>query len=433
MAFSLYNRVLRSDFLEPNCYTFPSLIKACCGIDFKCIGNSVMIGKVIHCHVVKFLGVECEDDQFVLASLVNLYAKIGDLRACRYIFEMISEPDLVMWNTMISAYGGGGVEGDGEECDVGVCIDALYVFDEMQRYGVKPNEKTLVALISACGRVGALSQGIWAHAYLIRNELEMNVYVCTSLIDMYAKCGYLDVAYQMFLSMVKRDTLCYNAMIGGFALHGCGRMALECFEQMKVEGLFSDDVTILMVLCGCSHAGFVNEAYRIIESMDKVYSIKPKVEHYACLVDLLGRAGRLSEAEHCVRSMPIKPNAAIWRSLLSAATIQGSYKIGEMALENLIQLEPKTSGNYVLLSNIYARISRFDDVKRIRKLMKDNAVEKIPGSSLIEMDGEVHEFLIGDTTHPRSNEIYEKLEEIYHMLQGYRHNTKTKEILFYTE
>ncbi|KAL9690592.1 hypothetical protein QQ045_010996 [Rhodiola kirilowii] len=422
VAFSLYRRILSTEGVEPNCYTFPSLIKSCFQHRwFEC-------GKLLHCHLVKFIGVEC--DQFVLASLVNLYAKIGDLSSCRYIFEQISVPDLVTWNTVISAYACGRLASGCGDWDVGLSMDALYMFDEMQRRGVRPNEKTMVALISACAGVGALSQGVWAHAYLIKNDLEINVYVSTSLIDLYAKCGCLDLAYQMFVEMPNRDTLCYNAMIGGFAVHGCGRKALELFKRMSLDGLVPDDVTVMVVLSGCSHAGLVDEGYVIFESMDLVYGIEPKVEHYACLVDLLGRAGRLWEAEQCVNTMPMKPNAVVWRSLLGAARVHGSCEIGEVALENLIQLEPETSGNYVLLSNIYASMARVDDVKRVRKLMKDTAVDKMPGISLVDLNGVVHEFLMGDTTHPQSKEIYEKLEEMNHRLHEYGHKAKTKEVMF---
>uniref|UniRef100_A0A7N0TEM1 Pentatricopeptide repeat-containing protein n=1 Tax=Kalanchoe fedtschenkoi TaxID=63787 RepID=A0A7N0TEM1_KALFE len=339
-------------------------------------------------------------DQFVLASLVNLYAKYGDMSTCRYIFNQISDPDLVTWNTVLTAYAGTPLAAGCGDWDVGFSMDALYTFHEMQRGQIRPDEKTMVAVISACANVGALRQGAWAHSYMLKNDLEMNVHVGTSLIDMYVKCGCLDAAYQMFVKMPKRDTLCFNAMIGGFAVHGYGQRALEVFERMNVEGLVPDDVTIVVVLCGCSHAGLVEEGYKIFDSMDGAYGIEPKVEHYACLVDLLGRAGRLSEAEQCVHTMPMKPNAVVWRSLLGAARVHGSLEIGEVALENLIQLEPETTGNYVLLSNIYANMDRFDDVKRVRKLMKDNAVDKMPGSCFVEMDGAIYEFLMGDPTCP---------------------------------
>jgi pentatricopeptide repeat protein len=300
----------------------------------------------------------------------------------------------------------------------------------MQSSSIRPNEVSIVALVSACADLGALSQGAWAHTYVLKNNLKLNRFVGTALLDMYSKCGCLDLAYQLFDQLRKRDTSCYNAMIGGFAVHGNGHRALSLYERMRLEGLVPDDVTFVVTMCACSHAGLVVEGCEIFESMKEVYGIEPKLEHYGCLVDLLGRAGRLKEAEERVRTMPMHPNAILWRSLLGAARVHGNLEIGEVALKHLIQLEPETSGNYVLLSNMYASIDRWDDVNRIRKLMKDHGINKMPGSSLVEIGGAMHEFLMGDKTHPYSKEVYLKLEEINRRLSEYGHKPRTKEVLF---
>ncbi|XVF63033.1 hypothetical protein PTKIN_Ptkin09bG0056300 [Pterospermum kingtungense] len=309
-------------------------------------------------------------------------------------------------------------------------MEALYLFNEMQVSLVKPSEVTLVALIGACANLGALSQGLWAHVYVLKYSIKLNHYVGTALIDMYSKCGCLGLASQLFDQLPERDILCYNAMIGGFALHGYGHRALQLYEQMKFQGLVPDDVTFIVTMCACSHVGLVEEGCKIFESINEDYGKKPKLEHYGCLIDLLGRAGRVQEAEIKLREMPMKPNAILWRSLLGAARVHGNLEVGEVALKQLLELEPETSGNYVLLSNMYASTDRWEDVKRVRKLMKDQGINKMPGSSLVEVNGAMHEFLIGDRTHPRRREIHLKLEEVGTRLQKYGYKPRTKEVLF---
>ncbi|GAB4843315.1 hypothetical protein Ancab_013280 [Ancistrocladus abbreviatus] len=238
------------------------------------------------------------------------------------------------------------------------------------------------------------------------------------------------MASQLFDEFPQKDKLCYNTMIRGFASNGYGHLALELFERMKQQGLAPDDVTLVVTISACSHAGLVEEGHQLFESMEKDYGIKPKLEHYGCLVDLLGRAGWLQEAIEQIQRMHMKPNATLWRSLLGAARMHGNLEVGEVALQHLVELEPETSGNYVLLSNMYARINKWDDVNRVRRLMKDRGVFKMPGSSLIEIGGAMHEFLMGDKTHPRSKEIYIKLEEMNIRLQEYGHIPRTTEVLF---
>ncbi|KAI4345699.1 hypothetical protein L6164_012799 [Bauhinia variegata] len=385
IAFSLYNRILSHRTLKPNSFTFPSLFKAC-GSD-----PWFLYGPALHTHVLKFL--EPNYDRFVQASLLNFYAKFGKLHASRYLFDQISEPDLATWNSILAAYTHKTRAGpcySTDSVDADMSFEALCLFNEMLESQIRPNEVTLVALISACSNLGALSQGTWAHAYLLRNNLKLNRFVGTALVEMYSKCGCLNLAYQLFDKLSERDTFCYNAMIGGFALHGHGHQALELYNKMKLEGLAPDGATILVTMFACSHVGLVEKGRKILESMKEVHGLEPKLEHYGCLVDLVGRAGQVKEAEKIVREMPMKPNAILWRSLLGAARLHGNLEIGEIALKHLIVLEPETSGNYVLLSNMYASIGRWDDVKRVRKLMKDQSVNKMPGFSLVEINGAMH-------------------------------------------
>lgn len=310
------------------------------------------------------------------------------------------------------------------------CIEVLFLFNEMQMSLIRPNEITLVGLIGACADLGALTQGLWAHAYLQKHGLELNCFVGTSLIDVYSKCGCINLAAQVFDSLPKRDTKCYNSMIRGLAIHGLARPAIELFNNMGREGVSVDDVTFVVTMCACAHAGLVDEGRRCFDSIKEVYGIEPKIEHYGCLVDLLGRAGWLDEAHEVVLKMPMMPNSVLWRSLLGASRIHGNKELGELALGHLIELEPESGGNYVLLSNIYANMSHWEDVRSVRKVMKDKGINKIPGHSLIEMDGEIHEFIIGDRAHPKSREIYAMLDEMGRKLLAHGHRPNTQEVLF---
>ncbi|KAJ8765416.1 hypothetical protein K2173_013174 [Erythroxylum novogranatense] len=392
IAFSLYNRILLSrTSIKPNSFTYPSLFKACASQPW------VRYGLALHNHVLKFL--ESEYDGYVQASLINYYANCGRLGVARYLFDQITDPDLPTWNSILSAY-------SRIDSDNGMVVDTfgtLVLFKEMQDSLVRPNEITLVALISACGNLGALSQGVWAHAYVVKNGLRLNHYIGTALIGMYSHCGCLELARQLFDQLPQRDRLCYNAMIGAFAIHGYGHRALDLYEKMKLEGLAPDNVTFVVTMSGCSHVGLVEKGCKIFESIKEVYGIEPTVEHYGCIVDLLSRAGRLREAEEkTLARLHLAP----------------------------VRTRAKTGGNYVLLSNMYAGIDKWEDVKSMRKLMKHQGITKIPGTSLVEVGGAIHEFIMGDRTHPFLDDIHLKLEEISFSLQEYGHKPSTKEVLF---
>ncbi|KAK4775688.1 hypothetical protein SAY87_023649 [Trapa incisa] len=435
LALSHYLRILASGrglpapLLFPNSFTYPSLFKLC--RTYRLLDH----GHAIHAHALKFL--DPPFDHFVQSSLLCFYAITGRIDIVRILFDQIEDPDLACWNSVIDAY---------TRCDfvnkyIGITdtvggnsaelsSEALSLFVKMLTCGVRPNEMTAVAVIIACANSGALYQGKWIHRYILKNGLKMNVFVATALIDMYSKCGCLDLAYQLFDKMPHRDILSYNAMIGGFAIHGHGHRALELFDKMKHEGLMPDNTTFVVTLCACSHVGLVEEGRRVFRSIKEDSGIDPKMEHYGCLVDLLGRSGQLEEALETVQSMPMKPNAVLWRSLLGAARVQVNLEIGEVALKNLLQLEPEISGNYVLLSNMYAASSRWDDASKVRQSMKDHGIDKVPGMSLVEIDGTIHEFLTGDRAHPNSMEIYYKLEEINGLLQEHGHRARTRTVMF---
>lgn len=229
---------------------------------------------------------------------------------------------------------------------------------------------------------------------------------------MYSKSGRLDLAYQVFDKLPQKDTFCYNAMMRGLATHGDGHGALALFEEIIREGVQPDEVTFLMAMSACSHAGLVEDGRRCFDRMEEEFGILPKLEHYGCLVDILGRAGKLEEAEKLLRKMPMKPNGMLLRALLGACRIYSRLQIDEKVITKLIELEPNHGGNYVLLSNIYADFGKWDGAVMMRKEMKERGIGKSPGLSVVEIDGVVEEFSIGDQTHPQIKEIYEMIDQI---------------------
>uniref|UniRef100_A0A0E0MC24 DYW domain-containing protein n=1 Tax=Oryza punctata TaxID=4537 RepID=A0A0E0MC24_ORYPU len=303
----------------------------------------------------------------------------------------------------------------------------------MLSLAVRPNEITLVAVIGACSELGALGHGVWAHAYAVKRRLAVNCIVATALVEMYTGCGRLDLAEKVFTTASDRDTLCYNAMLHGLAIHGHGRAALTLFDIMRRAGVLVDGVTMLSVMCACAHAGLVDECLEYFDRMEIDFGIEPRIEHYGCVVDMLSRAGRLDYADKLIHEMPIAPNAAIYRSLIRACSIHGKLELGERMVAKLMRLEPDDSGNHVLISNFYARTNRWDDAKKTRKEMKSMGIDKNPGSSLVDINGVLHEFLVGDRTHPASKEIYAMVEEIETRLSEHGHRSSTSSVLFDVE
>ncbi|KAL3626340.1 hypothetical protein CASFOL_029889 [Castilleja foliolosa] len=419
IALSLYDQIHANPNLKPNNYTYPSL--------FKSLGAHQWFehGRSLHAHVLKFL--DPPYDNFVQASLLNFYSRCGRVDVARYFFDQIRKPDLATWNSILSAYARNFDHFDGNTSS---SMEVLKLFDQMQRSLVEPNEVTLVALITACAELGSLGQGFWAHVYVIRNGFSLNRFIGTALISLYANSGCLEFARKVFDEMPYRDKFCFNAMIRGLAIHGHGDEALDLFDMMRRAGFLPDDVTILAVMSACAHVGLVDEGRRYFESMTSVYGLEPKLEHYCCLVDLLGRAGLVEEAKERVLTIPMKGNAILWRSLLGAARVHGNLEIAEISLSKLIELEPDTSGNYVLLSNMYACLNRWDDVRRLRKLMRESGVDKTPGMSWVEVGGAMHEFVMGDTCHPRAKDIYVKLEEMNGKLREFGHQSRISEVMF---
>eukprot|EP01018_Ginkgo_biloba_P029369 Gb_08125 [translate_table: standard] len=277
----------------------------------------------------------------------------------------------------------------------------------------------MVSVLQACAKLRSLQQGRWVHDYIVRSGIESNVFVGNSLVAMYAKCGSIELACQVFDNMLMNDGTSHaqkkcgiwNAIIVGYGMHGYGKVALALFSQMTQTGLKPNDITFISVLSACSHASLMDEGWKYFKCMSEDYCVTPKVEHYSCMVDLLGRAGHLDEAEEFIQKMPVEPSAGVW-ALLGACRIHHNIELGERAAECLFVLDPEYDGLYVLLSNIYAASGRWDAVDKVRTMMKDRGLKKTPGCSLIEVNSKVHAFHVGDRLHPQCEKIYAILESL---------------------
>ncbi|KAK0578299.1 hypothetical protein LWI29_008305 [Acer saccharum] len=346
-----------------------------------------------------------ESDNYVVNSLTDTYGKCGHVKDATTIFKEFPVVDLMAFTSMITAYV---QDGQGEE--------ALKLYLEMQDREIKPDSFVCSSLLNACANLSAYEQGKQVHVHLIKLGFMSDTFAGNSLVNMYAKCGSIDDADRAFSEIPVRGIVSWSAMIGGLAQHGHGKDALQLFNQMLKDGVSPNHITLVSVLCACNHAGLVNEAKQYFQSMEKLFGIQPMQEHYACMIDLLGRAGKLDEAMELLNTMPFQANASVWGALLGAARIHKNIELGQHAAEMLFALEPNKSGTHVLLANIYASVGMWENVAMARRLMKDSKVKKEPAMSWVEVKDKVYTFIVGDRSHARTDEIYAKLDELRDLL-----------------
>lgn len=360
--------------------------------------QAIKVCEQVHAHSTKS-GIQ--SDTYVQNSLVDAYGKCGFLDDAVKIFRELSTRDLVAFTSLISAYA---QHGHGEE--------ALKLYLEMQEKGQKPDPFVCSSLLNACANLSAYEQGKQVHVHVVKFGFMSDVFAGNSLVNMYAKCGCIDDATRAFYKIPDRGVISWSAMIAGLAQHGHGKEALKLFNQMLRDGVMPNHITLVSVLCACNHAGLVDEGKRYFESMEASFGIKPTQEHYSCMIDLLGRAGKLEEAMDLVRKMPLEANASIWGALLGAARLHKNIELGRHAAEMLLTVDPDKSGTHILLANIYASVGMWENVAEIRQVMKDGRMKKEPGMSWVEVKDKVHTFIVGDRSHPRTDEIYAKLYEL---------------------
>lgn len=365
-------------------------------------------------------------------ALVTMYAKCGDVQSANYAFDLMPVKDIISWTAMISAFSqAGNVEKAGDyfnempERNVitwnsmlatyiqhGYWEEGLKLYIMMRRKGVKPDWITLATAISGCAYSAVLKLGNQITAQAEKSGFGLDVSVNNSIVTMYSRCGRIGEARKVFDSMITKDLVSWNAMMAGYAQSGQGREVIDIFESMLKMGFDPDHISYVSVLSGCSHSGLVPEGKHYFNMMTKDHGISPTYEHFASMVDLLGRAGLLEQAKGLISEMPLEPNAAIWGALLGACRIHGDTKLAEIAMKNLTELDAEDSGSYILLANMYSDFGKLEGVSDVRKLMRDKGVRKNPGCSWIEVDNRVHVFTVDDTSHPQIKEIYIMLEEI---------------------
>ncbi|GLU19873.1 hypothetical protein SLE2022_360960 [Rubroshorea leprosula] len=431
-AILLYQQMLHHS-VPHNAYTFPFLLKAC-----SCL-SALEETKQIHAHIIK-LGFG--SDVYATNSLIHVYAVSGSLKSACLLFERVFERDTVSWNSMIDGYARCGqmevayeIFKDMQTRNIiswttmisgylraGMHKEALNLFHEMQIAGVKPDKVALSSALSACAHLGALEQGRWIHTYVKRVKIEIDPILGCVLIDMYAKCGNLEEALEVFMKVKKKEVSVWTALISGYAIHGRGREALNWFMHMQEAGTKPNHVTFTAILTACSYAGLVEEGKTLFTSMERVHKLSPTVEHYGCMVDLLGRAGYLREAKMLIENMPVKPNAVIWGALLNACWMHKNVKLGKKIGKILIEEDPHHGGRYVHLASIHAVAGEWDQAVEARRKMKKQGVSKLPGCSAISLNGTIHEFLAGDMSHPQMSEIYKMWDKIAERLkeEGYK-------------
>ncbi|XP_078433537.1 putative pentatricopeptide repeat-containing protein At5g40405 [Wolffia australiana] len=442
-GFLFFRQILHSSGnLLPDNYTFTFLVRCCVGLP----SNSG--GAAVHAAALRrgFAG-----DSHVQSGLIHVYAELGLLDCCRRVYGEMGQPDLVSQTAMVAATARcGEIELAREMFDemptrdsvawnamiagfeqLGRPREALKVFLQMQTEGsAEINEATVVSVLAACGQIGALGCGRWAHHYVSKARLRMTVALGTALVDMYAKCGDMGRAMEVFDEMPERNVTTWSAAINGLALNGAGEDCLALFRRMEEEGPRPNEITFLALLRGCSSAGMVEQGLGIFDRMRGYYQVQPWQEHYGCLVDLYGRAGRLDEAAAVIESMPSEPHIGAWSALLSSCRTHNNKELGELAAFKITELEAKNDGAYVQLYNIYAGSGNWAAAGGVRDMMRTRGVSKEPGCSAVEISGKLHEFFSGDRSHSRQAELEAMAEEVARRLRAVGYVPATSLVMF---
>ncbi|CAN7140282.1 unnamed protein product [Brassica rapa subsp. narinosa] len=420
---ALYRRMI-DDSIMPDNYVTTSVLKAC----------DLEECREVHGHVLK-LGFG--SSRSVRLKLMEVYGRYGELDDAKKVFDEMPERDEVAATVMINCYSESGYMKEALELfkDVKVkdtvcwtaMIDglvrnkemnkALELFREMQMENVSVNEFTAVCVLSACSDLGALELGRWVHSFVESQRIKLSNFVGNALINMYSRCGDINEAKRVFKEMRDKDAVSYNTMISGLAMHGESFEAIKEFRDLVNRGFRPNQVSLVALLNACSHGGLLDIGIEVFNSMERVFDVEPQIEHYGCVVDLLGRVGRLEEAYRFIENMPMEPDHIMLGALLSACKIHGNVELGEKIAKRLIESEDSDSGTYVLLSNIYASSGKWKESNEIRGSMRDSGIGKEPGCSTIEVDNQIHEFLVGDTTHPEKEAIYQRLQELNRVLR----------------
>lgn len=425
-AFRMFRDLLMRDGIEPTSFTFGSVLIACADM------NSLRKGKEIHALAIA-LGLQ--SDTFVGGALVEMYCRYQDLVAAQMAFDEVIERDTATWNCLVSGYAHcdqienienllGKMKEDGFEPNVytwnGIIAGhvenehhdrAMQLFSEMLSLDLTPDIYTVGIILSACSSLATMERGKQVHAYAIRCGYDSDVHIGAALVDMYAKCGSLKHARLAYKRISNPDLVSQNAMLTAYAMHGHGKEGIAHFRRILASGFRPDHISFLSALSACVHAGSIKTGSEFFDLM-AYYDVKPSLKHYTCMVDLLSRAGELSEAYEFIKKIPVAPDSVMWGALLGGCVSHGNLELGQIAADKLIELEPNNTGNHVMLANLYAYAGRWSDLARTRQKMKDRRMHKSPGCSWIEDRDEIHKFRSSDRSHDRSEEIYAIIDSL---------------------
>ncbi|KAL9659675.1 hypothetical protein QQ045_024483 [Rhodiola kirilowii] len=389
-------------------------------------------GELVHGYVVKG---GLEDYLFVKNALISMYGKHGNPKTAHRVFLEMEARSLVTWNALISSYAECGLGDEAfavfSELDKSECInpnviswsavisgfglmdktdESLDLFRKMQLSGVLANVVTLCSVLRVCANSATLRMGKEIHGHGIKALTDTNILVGNSLLNMYMKCGSLRIGHLVFERITGTDLISWNSLIDGYGIHGFGAQALETFNKMIKSRVMPDAVTFVALLSACGHAGLVDEGRRLFHQMTTEFNIEAQLEHYACIVDILGRGGFLEEASVIVQNMPMVPNEWVWGALLNSCRMHRDVDIAETIASRIFQLHPETTGSYMLMSNIYASNERWEDSARTRISARTNGLKKVPGQSWIEVNKSVHVFQAGHVVEKALESVYEILK-----------------------
>ncbi|XP_028102736.1 pentatricopeptide repeat-containing protein At4g01030, mitochondrial-like [Camellia sinensis] len=483
---------------KPNSSSITSVLEAISELSF------LNLGKEIHSYVIRN---GPDYDVYVGTSLLDMYVKNNNLTYAQAVFNGMKNRNVFAWNSLISGYSfkgqfkdavkllnqmdnerikpdlvtynglvsGYSMWGHNKEAlamihqikvsglipnvvtwtalisgcaQKGNYKDALEFSIQMQGEGIRPNSATISSLLQACAGLSSLQNGKEIHCVGIRNSFTEDVFVTTALIDMYSKCGSLNTAHEVFRTIQRKTLASWNCMIMGFAIYSRGKEAISIFDEMRAAGVQPDAITFTALLSGCKHSGLINEGWKYFDFMKADYNIIPTIEHYSCMVDLLGRAAYLDEAWDFIETMPMLPEATVWCALLGSCQICENLELAERAAKRLFKFEPHNPANYVLMMNSYATLNRWEDTDCVRELMMDvTAGAKIGHAwSWIQINQMVHMFYTRGKAHPDEGEIYFELYQLISQMkrlgyvpdikcvyQNIDHVEKEKVLLTHTE
>uniref|UniRef100_A0A7N0TLG9 DYW domain-containing protein n=1 Tax=Kalanchoe fedtschenkoi TaxID=63787 RepID=A0A7N0TLG9_KALFE len=404
-AFSLLIEMRRQGMVFSE-FTVSSVLCACAA------NNSLLVCQQLHAFALK--AAMCWANVFVATALVDVYAKCGSIDEAAVLFESMEDRSEVTWSSLMAGF----VQNE-------LFDEALALFHRSQMTGLEYNQFMISSAVCACAGLAVLDGGKQVHGLLCKTGYDINIFVASSLVDMYAKSGSIHDAYAVFVRVEEKNNVLWNAMIAGFSRHAHSLETMITFEKMQQSGLHPNEVTYVSVLSVCSHMGLVEQGRKYFALMLKEDKTTHNVLHYSCMVDILGRSGLVCEAMDLIKTMPFDATASMWGSLLSSCRTHGNVALAETASRFLFELEPENGGNHVLLSNVYANNRNWSEVANARKLLKESEAKKERGKSWIQIKKKVHTFMVGERHHEKILEIYSEIDGFFAEMEKIGYTTQT--------